>query len=80
MVEDPAGEPIIRPVHAGDAVRIPRGVYHSTVNTGWEPMRLLVIYAPSGAEAALREVPGFRGIPAGQFPPLIMPPPGAGAG
>jgi oxalate decarboxylase/phosphoglucose isomerase-like protein (cupin superfamily) len=77
MVEDSGGKPVTRPVHAGDAIRIPMGVYHSTVNTGWEPMRLMAIYAPSGAEAALREAPGFRSLPAGQFPPLIMPPPGS---
>jgi oxalate decarboxylase/phosphoglucose isomerase-like protein (cupin superfamily) len=74
MVEDSGGQPITRTVHAGDVIRIPRGVYHSTVNTGWEPMRVLAIYAPSGAENALREAPGFRSIPPGQLPPLAVPP------
>jgi oxalate decarboxylase/phosphoglucose isomerase-like protein (cupin superfamily) len=72
MVEGPSGEPITRAVHSGDAIRIPRGVYHSTVNTGWEPMRVLALYAPSGAENALREMPGFRSIPAGVLPSLAV--------
>jgi oxalate decarboxylase/phosphoglucose isomerase-like protein (cupin superfamily) len=80
MVEDPSGQPIIRHVHAGDAIRIARGVYHSTVNTGWEPMRVFALYAPSGAETALREVPGFRGIPAGAWPTLALPAQAASGG
>src|SRR5215216_2995999 len=31
-------------VRAGDTIYIPTGIYHSTVNTGWTPMRLLAIY------------------------------------
>jgi quercetin dioxygenase-like cupin family protein len=58
MVEDPSGEPITQPVHAGDAIRIPRGVYHSTVNTGWEPMRVLALYAPSGPRTRCGRCPG----------------------
>lgn len=77
MVEDDHGTPLIRTVRAGDVVRIPRGVFHSTVNTGWEPMRVLAIYAPSGAEKALRDVPDFRGLPAGALPRFTVPP-GAG--
>lgn len=44
-------------VKTGDCIWIPKGVYHSTVNRGEEPMRLIVVYAPAGAEQALREDP-----------------------
>jgi oxalate decarboxylase/phosphoglucose isomerase-like protein (cupin superfamily) len=43
-------------------------VYHSTLNTSWEPMRLLVVYSPAGPERLLRDLPGSRVIPAGQVP------------
>ena len=45
---------MIRP---GASVYIPRGVYHSTLNTGWEPLRLIVVYAPAGEEEVLRALP-----------------------
>ncbi len=35
-------------VAPGQAVFIPKGAFHSTVNTGWEPLVLLAIYAPAG--------------------------------
>jgi oxalate decarboxylase/phosphoglucose isomerase-like protein (cupin superfamily) len=76
MVEDDAGKPIVRPVHAGDAIRVPRGVFHSTLNTGWEPLQLMAMYAPSGAENALRGAPDFRSVPAGRPAPLIAAPGG----
>ena len=47
---------MIRP---GASVYIPRGVYHSTLNTGWEPLRLIVVYAPAGEEEVLRALPDF---------------------
>lgn len=58
------------PVHVrpGASIYIPKGVNHSTLNTGWEPMRLIVVYVPSGAERELREVPGCRILPPGQVP------------
>jgi oxalate decarboxylase/phosphoglucose isomerase-like protein (cupin superfamily) len=58
------------PVRAGHAVFIPTGAFHSTVNTGWEPLSLLAIYAPAGAEQALKGLLDYREIPAGQAPPL----------
>jgi len=58
------------PVTAGQAVFIPKGAFHSTVNTGWEPMSILAIYAPAGAEEALRTLPDYREVPAGQAPAL----------
>jgi oxalate decarboxylase/phosphoglucose isomerase-like protein (cupin superfamily) len=52
MLDD--GEPF--PLHAGQTVVIPKGVWHSTVNTGWEPMVVLAIYAPAGPEWVLAEL------------------------
>jgi len=67
MVDD--GTPF--PVTAGQAVFIPTGAWHSTVNTGWEPLTLLAFYAPPGAEYALRGLPDFREVPAGQVAVLV---------
>lgn len=55
-------------VGPGDSVYIPRGVFHSTVNTGWEPLRFVAIYAPAGPEKVLRELPDVRVVPAGETP------------
>jgi oxalate decarboxylase/phosphoglucose isomerase-like protein (cupin superfamily) len=68
MVEDARGEPMYRHVRPGDMTYIPAGVYHGTQNTGWEPMRLVAVYAPGGPEALLRELPGCTLIPAGEVP------------
>jgi oxalate decarboxylase/phosphoglucose isomerase-like protein (cupin superfamily) len=64
MVDD--GEPF--PVKAGDTVYVPTAVFHSTLNGGWEPMRLLALYNPAGAEKALSGLPDFREEPAGAIP------------
>lgn len=56
------------PIAAGDMFYIPRGVYHSTLNTGWSDLTLLVVYTPGGAERALRGLPDFREAPAGTIP------------
>lgn len=53
-------------VRAGDTLFIPVGVFHSTLNTGWEPMRLLVVYNPGGPEVGLRELEGFVQVPVGE--------------
>ncbi len=53
----------------GDCVFIPDGIYHSTLNTGSEPMRLLIIYAPAGPEQILREIPGCRVLAPGEAAP-----------
>ena len=57
-------------VRPGDTVWVPRGAFHSTVNTGWEPMVLLAVYAPAGAEEALKTLPDYRPVPAGDAPPI----------
>lgn len=56
MVAD--GEPF--PVRAGDAIYIPTSAYHSTINTGWEPLRVLAIYNPAGPEKDLESLPDFQ--------------------
>jgi oxalate decarboxylase/phosphoglucose isomerase-like protein (cupin superfamily) len=57
-------------VRAGDTIHIPVGVFHSTTNTGWAPLRLLALYSPGGAEGALRGLPDYRQVPPGQPPEL----------
>jgi oxalate decarboxylase/phosphoglucose isomerase-like protein (cupin superfamily) len=66
MVDD--GEPIA--VRPGQTVFIPKGAFHSTLNTGYEPMVILAIYAPAGAEEVLKTLPDYRELPAGEAPPL----------
>ena len=58
MLDD--GEERWFPVKAGDTIYVPQGMFHATINTGWEPIRLLAIYNPGGSERALRELPDFR--------------------
>ena len=64
MVDD--GEPF--PIKPGDTIYVPVAVFHSTLNTGWEPMRLLALYNPAGAEKALEGLPDFRQLDAGDMP------------
>jgi oxalate decarboxylase/phosphoglucose isomerase-like protein (cupin superfamily) len=56
------------PIHVrpGACIYIPADIYHSTLNTGWEPMRLLIVYAPAGPERVLRELPECRVLPPGR--------------
>lgn len=58
-------QPPVR-IGPGACVFIPDSVYHSTLNTSSEPMRLLIIYAPAGPERLLREIPGCRVLPPGE--------------
>jgi oxalate decarboxylase/phosphoglucose isomerase-like protein (cupin superfamily) len=48
------------PVRAGETIYVPKAMFHATINTGWQPMRLLAIYNPGGAERVLRDLPDFR--------------------
>jgi oxalate decarboxylase/phosphoglucose isomerase-like protein (cupin superfamily) len=57
-------------VRPGHTVWIPKGQFHSTVNTGWEPLSLLAIYAPGGAENALKGLPDYRELAPGEPPTL----------
>ena len=54
------------PVGPGQTVFIPKGAFHATVNTGWEPLVLLAIYAPAGAEEALKGLPDYREVGPGK--------------
>src|SRR6201982_2409038 len=47
-------------VGVGSSIYIPADIYHSTLNTGNEPMKLGVVYSPAGPERLLREIPGCK--------------------
>ena len=68
MVEDSRGQPMRRPIAAGMLVHIPADVYHETINTGWEPLKLIAIYSPHGPEAILRAMPECTILPPGELP------------
>lgn len=55
-------------VTEGDAIYIPRDTPHSTFNTTWRPMRLLVVYTPGGEEKALDGAPDVRILEPGTVP------------
>ena len=67
MVDDSATQKV-RP---GDTVFIPKGAFHSTINTGYEPMVILAIYAPAGAEDVLKTLPDFQEVAGGDAPALV---------
>ena len=75
MTEDERGNPVVEKVSAGGLVCIPKGAYHSTFNTGWEPMRILAVYSPPGPETFMRESVEFRVLPAGNVPVRAEPGP-----
>lgn len=58
QIVEVGGEALEREIGPGVLVYIPPGAYHSTVNLGTEPIRLLAIYAPPGPEVELREIEG----------------------
>jgi oxalate decarboxylase/phosphoglucose isomerase-like protein (cupin superfamily) len=68
MVEDASGQPMRHPVSAGMLVHIPADVYHETINTGWEPLKLVAVYSPHGPEAMLRAMPECTILPPGVLP------------
>jgi oxalate decarboxylase/phosphoglucose isomerase-like protein (cupin superfamily) len=53
-------------IQTGDVIYIPKGIYHSTYNSSWEPLRLLAVYNPGGSEKALTQLPDFKEIEAGK--------------
>lgn len=55
-------------IREGDLVHIPVAAYHSTFNTTWRPLRLIVTYTPGGEERTLEGVPGYQRHPAGSHP------------
>lgn len=66
MVEDENGNPVTRQVGPGCTVYVPESRFHSTLNTGPEPMQLFVVYSPAGPELALRDQPDFRLLAPGE--------------
>jgi len=56
----------------GDAIYIPRDTVHSTYNTTWSPLRLVVVYTPGGAETGLDVLPDARILPAGEAPTWVQ--------
>lgn len=57
-----------RPISEGDVVHIPADIFHASINTGWEPLKMVAVYCPPGPEAFLRTLPGVRLIPPGELP------------
>lgn len=64
-VENDSGEiiPERKKVKPGVLIHVPPGVYHETINTGWEPLKCLAVYAPPGPEEILRSLPDCRIVP-----------------
>jgi oxalate decarboxylase/phosphoglucose isomerase-like protein (cupin superfamily) len=56
------------PINAGDMIQIPPDIFHATVNSGWEPLKLIAVYAPPGPEAILRAMPDCRVLAPGELP------------
>lgn len=57
-----------REVGPGEMVYVSAGVEHGTINTGWENLQLLAVYAPPGPEEVLADLPGCEIVPAGEIP------------
>ena len=55
-------------ITSGMLVHISPGVEHETINIGWEPLKLLAVYSPSGPEKELGKSAECRTIPAGEIP------------
>ena len=55
-------------VGPGEMIFIPAGVEHGTINTGWETLQLLAVYAPPGPEDVLADLPECEIVPAGEIP------------
>lgn len=52
----------------GEMIYVPKGVEHGTINTGWETLQLLAVYAPPGPEDVLADLPECEVVPAGETP------------
>jgi oxalate decarboxylase/phosphoglucose isomerase-like protein (cupin superfamily) len=76
IAESADGTSVTEKVGPGSLIYIPKGSYHSTFNTGWEPMRVLAVFSPPGPVQALRDVGDSGGVgtaemrivPAGEIP------------
>jgi len=56
-----------QPITAGELVHIPADIFHATINTGWEPLKMIAVYCPPGPEAILRTLPCCRLFPPGEL-------------
>lgn len=65
MVEDETGKPVVSEVGPGTSVFVPESRFHSTTNSGAEPMVIYVVYSPTGPEEFLKTLPGCRIEPPG---------------
>ncbi len=70
IIEDAKGTPVKTSIGPGSTVTIPKGLYHSTFNTGWEPLRILAVYSPPGPEMAMKTSEEFRSIAVGAVPKI----------
>ena len=61
-----AGE--TREVGPGEMIFVPEGVEHGTINTDWERLQLLAVYAPPGPEQELEDLPECEVLPPGELP------------
>lgn len=61
--EDGAPREERQKIQPGTLIHIPPDVYHETINTGWEPLKLLAVYCPPGPEEILRDLPECTVIP-----------------
>ena len=43
------------PLKAGDLLRIPTGVVHCARNTGWEPVRMVIVYSAADRQTVFLE-------------------------
>ena len=76
VVEQADGSSVREQVGPGSLIYIPKGNYHSTFNTGWEPLRVLAVFSPPGPVQSLRDVGDSGGVgtaqmrivPAGEIP------------
>jgi oxalate decarboxylase/phosphoglucose isomerase-like protein (cupin superfamily) len=66
MVDD--GGETWQPIGTGDLIHIPPDMFHATVNTGWEPLKMVAIYSPPGPEAFLKTLPDCVVLPPGELP------------
>ena len=74
QIEFIEGEPQYQTVRAGDLVTIPKKAFHSTMNNGWEPVKILAVYSPAGVESGMRTSTDFKRLPAGVVPARRPPP------
>ena len=56
-----------QPIGAGDLVHVPSDIFHATMNTGQESLKMIAIYSPPGPEAILRQLPDCKIVPAAEL-------------